>query len=57
MDIFFAFIILAILLLIAVFIKQKIKFLQKLYIPESIIAGAIALFLGSEVLGKYSILD
>ncbi|GAB4546702.1 MAG: sodium/glutamate symporter [Pleurocapsa sp.] len=51
MDIFFAFIILAILLLIAVFIKQKIKFLQKLYIPESIVAGATALFLGSEVLG------
>ena len=50
-DIFFAFIILAILLLIAVFIKQKIKLLQQLYIPESIIAGAIALLLGSEVLG------
>lgn len=50
-DVFFAFVILAIFLLIAVFIKQKIKLFQQLYLPESIIAGAIALLLGSEVLG------
>jgi len=52
LNVFFAFIILAILLLLSVYIKQKIKLLQKLYLPESIIAGAIALLLGTEVLGK-----
>ena len=51
-DVFFAFIVLAILLLISIFIKQKLKLLQQLYIPESIIAGAIALFLGRAGLGK-----
>ena len=52
LNVFFAFIVLAILLLLSVYIKQKVKLLQKLYLPESIIAGAIALFLGTEVLGK-----
>ncbi|MEM8720318.1 MAG: sodium/glutamate symporter [Cyanobacteria bacterium P01_G01_bin.39] len=52
LNVFFAFIILAILLLLSVYIKQKIKLLQKLYLPESIVAGAIALLLGSQVLGK-----
>ncbi|MEM7594656.1 MAG: sodium/glutamate symporter, partial [Cyanobacteria bacterium P01_A01_bin.83] len=52
LNIFFAFITLAILLLLSVYIKQKIKLLQKLYLPESIVAGAIALLLGSQVLGK-----
>ena len=51
-DVFFAFIVLAILLLISVFIKQKITLLQQLYIPESIVAGAIALLLGAAGLGK-----
>jgi len=48
----FAFIVLAILLLVAIYIKQKIPLLQQLYLPESIIAGAIALLLGSEVLNN-----
>jgi len=52
LSVFFAFVVLAILLLLSVYIKQKIKLLQKLYLPESIIAGAIALLLGAEVLGK-----
>ena len=51
LDVFFAFVVLAILLLVSVFIKQKIKLLQKLYLPESIVAGTIALLLGAEVLG------
>ncbi len=50
-NVMFAFIVLAILLLVAIYIKQKIPLLQRLYLPESIIAGAIALLLGSEVLG------
>ena len=51
LDVFFAFVVLAILLLLSVFIKQKIGLLQQLYLPESIVAGTIALLLGSEVLG------
>lgn len=51
LNVFFAFVVLAILLLISVYIKQKVKLLQKLYLPESIIAGAIALLLGAEVFG------
>jgi len=51
-SVMFAFIVLAILLLVAIYIKQKIPLLQQLYLPESIIAGAIALLLGSEVLNN-----
>ncbi|MEL6438343.1 MAG: sodium/glutamate symporter [Cyanobacteria bacterium J06621_8] len=51
LNVFFAFIVLGILLLLSVYIKQKFPIWQKLYLPESILAGAIALLLGSEVLG------
>lgn len=51
MNVFFAFILIGIFLLVARFIKQQVKLLQDLYIPESIIAGTLALFLGREVLG------
>ena len=52
LNVLFAFIIVGILLLIAKFIKQKIKLFQDLYIPESIIAGTLALLLGKEALGS-----
>ena len=55
LSVFFAFIVLAILLLVGVYIKQKVKLLQTLYLPESIIAGAIALLLGGEILGKVAL--
>ena len=55
LGVFFAFVVVAILLLLSVYIKQKVKFLQKLYLPESIIAGAIALLLGGEILGKIAL--
>ncbi len=55
LSVLFAFIILAILLLVSVYIKQKVKLLQQLYLPESIIAGAIALLLGAEVLGAIAL--
>ncbi len=51
LSVLFAFIIVGILLLIARFIKQKVRLFQTLYLPESIIAGAIALLLGSGALG------
>ena len=55
LSVFFALVVLAILLLLSVYIKQKVKLLQKLYLPESIIAGAIALLLGAEVLGEIAL--
>ena len=55
LNVLFAFIIVGILLLIARVIKHKIKLFQTLYIPESIIAGAIALLLGTGALGAIAV--
>jgi len=54
-NVLFAFITIAILILIGRLLKQKIKLFQKLYLPESIIAGAIALILGPGVVGAIAI--
>ncbi|AFZ46411.1 sodium/glutamate symporter [Cyanobacterium stanieri PCC 7202] len=50
-DALFAFVILAILILVARFIKQKARWIQTLYLPESVVAGFLALILGREALG------
>ncbi|MGK7943786.1 MAG: sodium:glutamate symporter, partial [Microcystaceae cyanobacterium] len=50
-DVFFAFTLIAILLLVGRWLKHKIKFFQKIYLPSSIIAGGVALILGPQVLG------
>lgn len=50
-DIFFAFIWIALLLLAGRLIKQHAGWIRKLYLPESIVAGALALLLGPQVLG------
>ncbi|MEM9567512.1 MAG: sodium:glutamate symporter, partial [Cyanobacteria bacterium P01_E01_bin.34] len=50
-DVFFAFIFMALLVLAGRFVKQKIRWIQYLYLPESIVAGALALLLGPQVLG------
>ncbi|VEP11888.1 Sodium/glutamate symporter [Hyella patelloides LEGE 07179] len=55
LNVLFAFVMVGILLLVARFIKHQIKILQTLYLPESIIAGAIALILGPGVLGAISV--
>lgn len=55
LNVLFAFIIVGILLLIARFIKHKIRLFQTLYLPESIIAGAIALLLGTGALGAIAV--
>ena len=55
LNVLFAFIVVGVLLLIARFIKQKIKLFQTLYLPESIIAGAIALLLGPGALGAIAL--
>ncbi len=51
LDTLFAFILVTLLLLLGRYVKQKIPLFQKLYLPESIIAGFIALILGPGILG------
>ncbi|TAF50039.1 MAG: sodium:glutamate symporter, partial [Oscillatoriales cyanobacterium] len=51
-DAMFAYTIIAIFLLVGRAIRQNISILKKLYIPSSIVAGAIALALGPEILGR-----
>ncbi|WP_205369430.1 sodium/glutamate symporter [Thermoleptolyngbya sp. PKUAC-SCTB121] len=50
-TVLFAFVLLAILLLAGRYLKHKIRFFQRLYLPASIIAGVLALLLGPQVLG------
>lgn len=50
-DALFAFILVALLILVGRLIHQKVRWIQKLYIPESIVAGVVALVLGPQVLG------
>ncbi len=50
-DVFFAFIWIALLILAGRIVKQKVGWIQRLYLPESIVAGALALLLGPQVLG------
>lgn len=50
-DVFFAFVWIALLILAGRIIKQKVGWIQRLYLPESIVAGALALLLGPQVLG------
>ncbi|MEB3359231.1 MAG: sodium/glutamate symporter [Synechococcales bacterium] len=54
-DVFFAFIWIALLILAGRYLKQKLHWIQKLYLPESIVAGAIALILGPQVLGAIAL--
>ncbi|AMA08909.1 sodium/glutamate symporter [Picosynechococcus sp. PCC 73109] len=50
-DVFFAFILIALLVLAGRYVKQKVRWIQRLYLPESIVAGVLALLLGPQVLG------
>lgn len=50
-DVFFAFITIALMVLVGRFVRQRIKILRDLYLPSSIVAGAIALLLGPQALG------
>ena len=51
----FAFVTITIIILVARWLKAKIRLFQDLYLPESIIAGAIALILGPGVLGAIAV--
>ena len=55
LNVLFAFIVVGVLLLVARIIKHKVRLFQTLYIPESIIAGAIALLLGTGALGAIAV--
>ena len=50
-EVFFAFIWIALLILAGRIVKQRVGLIQRLYLPESIVAGALALILGPQVLG------
>ncbi|AFY49783.1 Na+/glutamate symporter [Nostoc sp. PCC 7524] len=50
-DVFWAYILLAILILVGRWIRQRLWFLRSLYIPSSVVAGIIALLLGGGALG------
>lgn len=50
-TVLFAFVLLALLLLAGRYFKQRFIWCQRLYLPASILAGALALLLGPEVLG------
>ncbi len=50
-EVFFAFVWIALLVLAGRIVKQRVRWIQRLYLPESIVAGAIALILGPQVLG------
>ncbi|WP_080843720.1 sodium/glutamate symporter [Cytobacillus gottheilii] len=48
----FALVLLAILLVLAMWVRLKIPILQKLFLPASLIGGFLALLLGPEVFGR-----
>ncbi|NJN71740.1 MAG: sodium:glutamate symporter [Limnothrix sp. RL_2_0] len=50
-DVFFAFVWIALLVLAGRLIKQRVGWIRQLYLPESIVAGVLALLLGPQVLG------
>ena len=41
------------LLIIGLFLRSKVGFLQKMFIPVAVVGGLVGLLLGSEVLGKF----
>lgn len=55
-QIFYALILIGILLLLGKMIRRKFKIFQKLFIPASIIAGILGLLAGEQVLGSISAL-
>ncbi|MDH6059241.1 sodium:glutamate symporter [Chrysosporum bergii ANA360D] len=50
-DVFWAYVIIAILILVGRLIRQRLGILRSLYIPSSIVAGIIALLLSKSALG------
>lgn len=50
-NVLFAFVWIALLILAGRYLKQKMRWIQRLYLPESIVAGALALIFGPQILG------
>jgi ESS family glutamate:Na+ symporter len=50
-DVFYAFVVLGLLMLVGRFIRQRVGLFQSLFIPSSIVAGLLALLLGPDALG------
>ncbi|HAQ06453.1 MAG TPA: sodium:glutamate symporter, partial [Bacillus bacterium] len=53
-SILLAFVLIGALLAFAKFLRMKIKFFQKYFIPTSLIAGLIGLLLSEDVLGRFA---
>lgn len=53
-DVLLDFAFVSLLLLISFLLRNKIKILQKYFIPSALIAGFLGMFLGPQVLGKVS---
>jgi glutamate:Na+ symporter, ESS family len=51
-DIFFAILLISFLIVAGKWIRTKVAFLRKLFLPSSIIGGGLALVLGPQVLGR-----
>ncbi|CAM4315466.1 hypothetical protein [Lacicoccus alkaliphilus] len=56
MDLLISFSVLAGFLILGMILRAKIKFLQSLFLPASVIGGFIGLLLGPIVLGDYAII-
>lgn len=56
MNLLVSFSMLSFFLIIGMILRAKIKFLQKIFLPASVIGGFIGLILGPIVLGNYAIL-
>lgn len=48
-----SFVLLGLLLLVGYWLRLKVRFFQKYFIPSSVIAGLLGLFLGPQVLGAF----
>ncbi len=54
LDVLHDFALLSVLLLVSYYLRMKIRILQKYFIPTSLIAGILGMFLGPQWLGKVS---
>ena len=50
-----AMMLLSVFMLIGFFVREKIKPIQKLFLPSSLIGGLILLFLGQQMLGVVTV--
>ncbi len=53
-DVLTDFALVSVLLVVSYLIRSKVKLLQKVFLPTSIIAGILGLLLGPQILGKFS---